>query len=363
MGTVLPALAPHVRFTLGGSDRTIGFVIGIFSVVALCGRLISGPLADGKGRKVAFLSGLGCCTLAGAVYLLPLGLTGIWTGRCLQGLGEAFLYTGAAAWAVELVGTHRSAQALGYLSSGIWGGIAAGPVVGSWLGTFERAAFFQMLAGGIGFLLLTRIPEHFTPHEDAGTLRWPSKSLLLPGFAVGFVNVHYPVIVGFLVLHLARYGNSGRMAFTAYAGAMLCSRFFLGGLPDRLPPRIPFYFGLTAMAVGLLMLASGPRPIVAIAAAAVLGLGFSFPFSSIASVVMRRAPNHERGSAVSILSAFYDFFVGSGSFAAGAVAARFGYSATFLMAASALLASAVAGWYVLPAANEQMAELHTSSAV
>jgi predicted MFS family arabinose efflux permease len=117
------------------------------------------------------------------------------------------------------------------------------------------------------------------------------------------------------------------------------------------------------MAVGLLMLASGPRPIVAIAAAAVLGLGFSFPFSSIASVVMRRAPNHERGSAVSILSAFYDFFVGSGSFAAGAVAARFGYSATFLMAASALLASAVAGWYVLPAANEQMAELHTSSAV
>ena len=35
MGTVLPALAPHVRFTLGGSDRTIGFVIGNFSVVAL----------------------------------------------------------------------------------------------------------------------------------------------------------------------------------------------------------------------------------------------------------------------------------------------------------------------------------------
>ena len=41
-GTVLPALAPHVRHDLGGSDRTVGFVIGIFSVVALCSRLFAG---------------------------------------------------------------------------------------------------------------------------------------------------------------------------------------------------------------------------------------------------------------------------------------------------------------------------------
>jgi len=353
MGTVLPALAPHVRNDLGGSDHTVGFVIGIFSVVALCGRLIAGPVADGRGRKVAFLAGLGSCTVAGAVYLLPLGLTGIWLGRCFQGFGEACLYTGAAAWAVELAGTERSAQALGYLSSGIWGGLSAGPVVGGWLRTFERAAFFQMAAGAVGFLMLTRIPEHFTPHKDGGTFKWPSRTLIMPGLAIGFVNVHYPVITGFLVLHLARYGNSGLAAFTAYAGAMLCSRFFLGGLPDRVHPRVTFYFGLTSMAIGLLVLASGPRPAVAIAGAGVLGLGFSFPFSSIASTVMRRSPNHERGSTVGVLSAFYDLFVGAGSFAAGAVAARFGYSATFVMAAAALLASAVAGWYVLPVETGQ----------
>ena len=350
MGTVLPALAPHVRYDLGGSDRTVGFVIGIFSVVALCSRLFSGPLADGRGRKVAFLTGLGSCTIAGAIYLLPLGLTGIWIGRCFQGLGEACLYTGAATWAVELAGTERSAQALGYLSSGIWGGLSAGPVVGQWLVTFHRAALFQVLAAGIAFLILTQVPEHFTPHQDGGTFKWPSRALLMPGLAVGFVNVHYPVITGFLVLHLARYGNSGKMAFTAYAGAMLCSRFFLGGLPDRVHPRVTYYFGLTAMAVGLLVLASGPRPAVAIAAAALLGLGFSFPFSSIASTVMRRAPDHERGATVGILSAFYDFFVGSGSFAAGAISHNFGYPAAFVMAAVALLASATAAWFVLPSA-------------
>jgi len=359
MGTVLPELAPHVRNDLGGSDRTIGFVIGIFSVVALAGRLVSGPVADNKGRKIAFLTGLASCTFAGAIYLVPFGITGVWVARCFQGLGEACLYTGAAAWAVELAGTERSAQALGYLSSGIWGGLSAGPVVGSWLGTFQRAAFCQVLAGAAGFLILMRVPEHFTPHHESRGFRWPSRSLLMPGLAVGFVNVHYPVVTGFLVLHLAHYGNSGLAAFTAYAGAMLCSRFFLGSLPDRVHPRVTFYFGITAMAVALLAIASGPRPALAVAAAGLLGLGFSFPFSSIASVVMRRSANHERGVAVGTLSAFYDLFVGAGSFAAGGVATHFGYSATFVMAAAALIASAFLGWYVLPV-EESPADLQNA---
>lgn len=49
---------------------------------------------------------------------------------------------------------------------------------------------------------------------------------------------------------------------------------------------------------------------------------------------------------MSVLSAFYDLFVGISSFAAGAVAKHFGYPAAFWMAAIALSASAVAGWQV-----------------
>ena len=149
-GTVLPGLAPHVRHDLGGSDRTVGFVIGTFSMVALCSRLFAGRLADHKGRKRAFLTGLGSCTVAGFAYLLPWGIGGIYFARALQGIGEACLYTGAAAWAVEVAGVHRSARALGYLSSGIWGGIAAGPLIGQVLGSFNNAARFQIFAAHHG---------------------------------------------------------------------------------------------------------------------------------------------------------------------------------------------------------------------
>jgi MFS family permease len=346
IGAVLPALAPHIRRDLGGSDQTVGLVIGSFSFVALAARLISGPLADRRGRKIAMSAGLLSCACAGAAYLLPLGVPGAYLGRILQGFGEACLYTGAAAWVIEIAGIERSAEALGYLSSGIWGGISAGPVVGQWLGSFDRAALLQVLSALAAFLLLTRVPEEYQRAVHARRSPWISRRVLPAGLAIGFVNVHYPVIAGFLVLHLARHGNSGPAAFSAYALLILASRFFLGRLPDRIDPAITFYGGLFAMAVGLSALAAGPAPLFAIGATAVLGLGFSFPWSSVASTVLRGIPSNERGSAVGVLSAFVDLFVGLSSFTAGAVANRFGYPATFAVATGSLAAAALAGRFV-----------------
>src|SRR5437588_6158443 len=96
IGTVLPGLAPHVRHDLHGSDQVVGAVIGTFSLVALASRFFSGPLADRRGRKITFLTGLLSCALAGAVYMMPIGLASAYGGRMFQGLGEACLYTGAA---------------------------------------------------------------------------------------------------------------------------------------------------------------------------------------------------------------------------------------------------------------------------
>jgi MFS family permease len=346
IGTVLPGMGPHIRHDLGGSDQTVGFVIGIFSFVALASRFFSGPLADRRGRKIAFLTGLLSCAVAGAAYLLPLGIAGAYLGRILQGFGEACLYTGAAAWVVEVGGLQRSGQALGYLSSGIWGGVSVGPVIGQWLGSFERAAMLQVIAALVAFAVLTRIPEDYEPEAHSGRRGWLPASLVAPGIAVGFVNVHYPVVAGFLILHLARHGNSGPAAFSAYALMILLTRFFLGGLPDRIDPGKTYYGGLVAMAFGLIVIAMGPPPVLAVIATAVLGFGFSFPWSSIASTILRQTPDNERGSVISVLSAFFDLFVGVSSFAAGMVAKRFGYSAAFVMATLALGAAAFSGRFV-----------------
>ena len=355
IGTVLPALGPHVKHDLRGSDQAVGAVIGTFSLVALGSRFFSGPLADRRGRKITLLTGLLSCAFAGAVYMMPAGLASAYGGRIFQGVGEACLYTGAAAWAVELGGVHRSAQALGYVSSGIWGGISAGPVIGHWLGTFGHAAAFQWGAAVAAFGLALLVREDFKPHRHKDERGVLSSSLLTAGLAIGFVNVHYPVVAGFLILFLAQHGGSGPAAFSTYALVILLSRFFLGRLPDRIRPAITFYTGLAAMAAGLLVLASGPRPTLAVVSAGLLGFGFSFPFPSVASSVLRRTPAQKHGSAVGFLSAFYDLFVGAGSLLAGRIADRHGYSAAFLMAAIALTGAALAGVFVFRARMEGVA--------
>jgi MFS family permease len=346
MGTVLPAMAPHVRYDLGGTDRTVGWVIGIFSFVALGSRFLSGPLADRRGRKITFMLGLASCACAGAAYLLPLQLAGAFLGRSLQGLGEACLYTGAAAWAVEVAGVERSAQTLGYLSSAIWGGISAGPAIGHWVGSFQHAAVLQIFAAAAGCALAFFVREQFRPAMHHGKRPWLPTSIFPSGFAMGFVSVHYPVITGFLILYLANHGDSGPAAFSAYALTVLFSRFFLGRLPDRIHASITFYIGLIFMACGLIWLARSPQPAFAITAAVVLGFGFSFPWASVAGTVLRRTPGAQHGSVISLLSAFYDLFLGISSFTAGTVAQRFGYPAIFYMAAAALIAAAVAGRFV-----------------
>jgi MFS family permease len=220
--------------------------------------------------------------------------------------------------------------------------------VGQWLGSFERAAIMQVIAALVAFAIVTRVPEEYAPAGPTVRRHWVPRSLIAPGVAVGFVNVHYPVVAGFLILHLARHGHSGPAAFSAYALMILLSRFFLGGLPDRMHPAFTYYGGLAAMGLGLIVIAVGPAPRVAVSAAALLGFGFSFPWSSVAANILRRTPDGERGSVVGVLSAFYDLFVGVSSLVAGTVAAHFGYSAAFLMAAAALGAAAYSGRYVFP---------------
>lgn len=344
IGTVLPGMALHIRHDLGGTDRTVGFVIGTFSVVALGSRFISGPLTDRKGRKIAFLTGLAAECMAGFTYLLPLGLASAYLGRGLQGFGEACLYTGAAAWAVETAGIHRSGRALGYVSSGIWGGISAGPVLGQWLGTFDHAAMMQIGTAIAAFALVWSVPEDYTPHprvkESARGRLWES---LWPGLAIGATNIQYPVVAGFLILHMNQTGGSGRTAFSAWAMMVLFARFFFGGLPDRIRPAYTFYGGLCSMAIGLSLLAFVPGPVTSMTGAILLGLGFAFPWASIASTVLRRTPSHSHGSAVGILGAYVDIFVGASSFAAGTIAESFGYSAAFLLALAGVGIAAVAG--------------------
>ena len=145
-GAVIPMLPVYLHEQAGASTFVTGLMIGMSSAFALLGRLFAGKVADRHGRRIALLLGMAFCAAAGVLYLPLFGLYALAAGRLFHGLGEGFFVTAAVAWAVDVAPDNRRAQALGYLSSGIWGGVSLGPVIGQALGTMASVAWFLTLS-------------------------------------------------------------------------------------------------------------------------------------------------------------------------------------------------------------------------
>jgi MFS family permease len=330
-GAVIPMLPVYLHEQSGASTFLTGLLIGMSSAFALLGRLFAGKVADRRGRRIALVMGMAFCVGAGVLYFPVFGLWAMPPARVLHGLGEGFFVTAAVAWAVDVAPENRRAQALGYLSSGIWGGVSVGPAIGQALGTMGRVAGFVAISAAIVMAIIAVMEEHPRPHHPEPT-RWLPPPVLLPGIVLGFVNVTYAAMSGFLILLLRARGHHTAWAFSAFALAVLFGRAAFGSLPDRIGPRKSLYAGYVFLGLGLAALAAVRNSAVDVPASLLVGLGYSFPWPALASVVVTRVPVGERAAALGALNAFYDLFVAVSAAAAGAVAGHWGFPSVFWMA-------------------------------
>ena len=330
-GAVIPMLPVYLHEQAGASTFLTGLLVGLSSAFALLGRLLAGKTADRKGRRIVLLLGMAFCAVAGVLYLPMFGLAAMAAGRVLHGLGEGFFVTAAVAWAVDVAPDNRRAQTLGYLSSGIWGGVSIGPAIGQALGTMASVALFLTASSIVVMAIVFVIDEHPRPHGHVSS-RWFPPPVLLPGIMLGLGNVTYAAMAGFLILLLHDRGHGTAWAFSAFAVAVLFGRAAFGGLPDRMGPLRSLLAGYVLLALGLIAIIAGLSWQFDVPAALLVGLGYSFPWPALASVVVSQVPVSERATALGALNAFYDLFVAGSSAVAGAAAGRWGFTAPFWIA-------------------------------
>ena len=191
IGTVLPGLAPHVRHDLGGSDETVGFVIGIFSFVALGARYLLRPSRRHARPQERLPDRPASAARSPAPCISRRSASRAYISRGAAGIRRGFPLYRRGHVGDRNRGRASQLQALGYVSSGIWGGMSAGPVLGSWVGSFQHAALMQTILALAGFALLVRVPERYKPHpharkahlaaaldSDSGLRRWDSSTCI-----------------------------------------------------------------------------------------------------------------------------------------------------------------------------------------
>lgn len=330
-GAVIPMLPVYLHEQMGESTFLTGLFVGMSSAFALLGRLLAGKMADSRGRRITLILGMAFCAVAGVLYLPFIGVAGMAPARVLHGLGEGFFVTAAVAWAVDLAPENRRAQALGYLSSGLWGGVSVGPAIGQALGSMTRVAGLLTVSSLAVLAIVCLIPEEPRPHRHEPA-RWFPPPVLLPGIILGFANVTYAAMSGFLILLLRGRGHHTDWVFSAFAFAVLFGRAAFGGLPDRMGPRRSLLAGYAFLGAGLLGIAAGRSSLFDLPASLLVGLGYSFPWPALASVVVSRVPASERAAGLGALTAFYDLFVAGSSALEGAIAGYWGLSSVFWFA-------------------------------
>ena len=340
IGAVLPVLPRYVHGPLGAGDVAVGIVTGAFAATAVIGRPVGGRLADAHGRRIVVVAGLVLAALGGALYLIPAGVPGLVLARLVLGVGDGWMFTAGATWIVDLAPEDRRGQAIGIFGLAIWGGLAAGPVLGQTLlgaGGYDAVWVFAAAGPLAGALLARRVPDPHVPIAGDRVRGGPllPREVRLPGVALALANAGYGTVAGFLVLHLAHRGIAhGAAVFTCFAAAVVLGRLLLGRLPDRLGPQITAFGAFVAETGGLVLIGAAHVWLVAAAGAVVMGAGFSLLFPSLALIVMSRTADEDRGAVMGAFTAFFDVGVGLGAPVAGAISALGGYpSAFFAMAA------------------------------
>ena len=337
----------HVR-DLGGSERTVGFVMGTNGVAGLVSVFLLGPVLDRYDRRRFLRGGLAVMLLATLGYLAvdrvgPL----LFALRIVQGVAFAAGFNAASTLAAELAPPTRRAAALGLFGVSTLGTHALAPTIGEQL---VRAGGFDLLfvvAAGysvIGLVLTIGLPpsdlhgrSRTTPLALGRGLRATIAVVALAGIAFGTVITFMPTFVR----HEAQLGSVSTF-FLAYTTAAIGTRFGAAGLGDRVGHRRVIVPALGVLGLSIAALAT----VHSVAALALVGVVFGtaqgIVYPTLNAFAIEHVPIGQLGRLQTLFNGAFNLGVTTGSFALGSVADAYGHRLVFVCAAAtALVATAL----------------------
>lgn len=369
-GATLQALPTFVPMRFGGGALASGTAVGIAFLATALARPFAVRFADaGRARPVVMLGGaLGALGGVGHLWAPSFGV--LIVARLVMGAGEAALFSGALPWVLAGASASRRGRAAGWFGLSMWGGLAVGPLMAtglSALGGFTYVWTAVVVLGLLSALLVFTTYGQPASVSEISLLprRWsevvpPGASL--PRLVFGLSSYGYGTIAALLVLHLRTdaIGAEG-YALAVFAVAFLITR--AGGSPavDRFGGRAVATVSVLAEAVGLALIASTHDLVLALVGVVVAGAGVALMYPATVAITLRRTGALRPGTAVGVMTSFWDLGIMVAGPLGGAIAASASYPLAFLIAAASSLLSLVILTTVLHSRYRNTGEEPTSS--
>jgi len=348
IGMILPILPRFVTGPMGGSKFHVGLVAGIFSVSAIVLRPLAGRLGDSRGRKLLVIAGGSLAAISISGYVLATSVFTIAVLRLINGIGEAFFFTGAATAIADIAPEARRGEAVSFFSLALFTGIGVGPLIGESLlfaSNFSTVWIASSLMAAIAVLIALKMPDtHPQRRTAAARFRVFHPRALLPGTVLALTVWGFAGFSSFIPLFALQIGMSGsRYVFATYALVIVLIRSLGARIPDRLGSRRTASASAVFSAAGLVLIGFSQAEAWLFVSAAIFGLGQALCFPALLSLALAGVPSSERSSVIGSFTAFVDVAFGLGPISLGIVAELAGIRSVFW--ASAVMA--LAGLLVL----------------
>lgn len=334
---------------IGGSETTIGLVLGVGAAASVAARPAIGVLLDRIGRRRVLFAG----NLANAASWIPfLFVTApgpwlyVWT--TLHDVVWGALFAAYFTYAADLVPPARRAEGIAVFGVAGMTANGLGPMVGEAViarvgfpAYFGTAIAFALAATAMALWVVDR-PATVAPPEGSvvrGLMalgRSPGLRRVFVASAVlgAAINAAFFFVAPFTrQLGLERAGPF----FAAYAGTSIVIRLFGRRALDLMGPHRVSVPGFTVFAVGLAGLALLPyadasaSTAILVATGIAGGAGHGSLFPVLNALAIGRAPAAMQGAVVSLHTAALDFGAVLGTPLCGAVADAAGYPTMYVV--------------------------------
>lgn len=326
---VIPEL-PAYFMSIGGSAEQKGYIIALFTLVAMLSRPFSGRLSDTIGRVPVMIFGSVVCVVVGFLYPLLVFVSGFFVLRFVHGLSTGFTPTGNAAYVADIVPREKRGAAMGYLGFFNSLGMAAGPAVGSqvmlWLGGEYKWLFWlSSIVAFISALVILGLPETLVEKQRMRfgllKIRWedvfeprvvkPSIVLLLTAFSFGVVLT----VVPDLAVHIGMQ-NKGTF-FMVFTLSSLASRLTAGAVSDRIG-RIPVLYASTVLlTVALVIIGYADARWIFLVGASIYGFALGINSPTIYAWAIDLSSDKHKGRGMGTVYIALEIAIGVGALVSG----------------------------------------------
>ena len=312
-GLILPLL-PFYAESFGASELTVGLLLASYSLMQFIGAPVLGRLSDRYGRRpVLLISQLG--TFIGFLMLgFANALWMLFLSRIIDGISGANIST-AQAYIADVTDEKNRAKSFGLIGAAFGLGFIIGPAVGGFLSTFgyQVPAFFAA-----GLSLITIVLTYFLlpePEHKSQARREFSRKALKRAFAHPTIGSLLAMVftfglafamfqTSFALFAAARFGFDVQQTalVLTYVGVLsvVMQLVVVKRVVKRLGENRSIVVTMSALALGLVLMAAVQNPLMLIVVMPILSFGGGVTTPVLSSLISKSVDRTEVGGMLGI---------------------------------------------------------------